>query len=100
MTAALVSISPDDLDKPEACPVARALAHLAAVHQLPALRHLTVSTDARPFAAVTVTESAAELWRAALAAPRFSPAINGPVIHHTTEVFWFGAVVQLSYTTL
>lgn len=102
MTAAIVSITPDDLDAAVDCPAARALTNLGAIHQLPQLIHLYKVTrhDGNTTAYAVVPDHAAEQWRAALGAPPFTDQPQPYSVKHTTErTCWFGLTVRLSYTT-
>lgn len=100
MTAAMLSLTPEDLETLD-CPVTKALANLAAIHRLPRLEHayLIERTDGRTVVNLALPEIAAEPWRRALAAAPFTPIHRQHYSQHTTEVFWFGATVRLSYTT-
>lgn len=97
----VVSIAPDDLDHVEDLPAAKAIGNLAHVHQLPRLEHVyrVDAYDGRTVVLVAVPQAAAECWRAALGAPPFSARSHPTSRQHTTEVFWFGATVRLSYST-
>lgn len=102
MTAAVVSISPDDLDAAEGCAATKALSNLAAIHQLPRLQHVYLVNrpdDGRQIVNVAVPAAVAEVWRAALGAPAFSARTLPTYAAHSTEVFWFGATIRLSYST-
>lgn len=98
----VVSIAPDDLDQVEDLPVARALGNLAQIHQLPRVEHVyrVDRHDGHTIVLIAIPADAAEQWRAALAAPHFQPRQHPTSVQHLTEVFWFGAIVRLSYTTV
>ena len=102
MTATVISVKPDDLDKVEGCPAAVALANLAEVHRIP-IEHAYLATthaaDDPNTLVVTVSHESAEAWRAALGAPSFTAKETAYSTQRTTEVFWFGAKVRLSYST-
>lgn len=98
----VVSINPSDLDDVETVPAAKALGNLRDVHGLPELAGVCVAhreDGATVVVAAVVGEAAAELWRAALAAPKFSERRYPTSSQHITEVIWFGALVRLSFST-
>lgn len=98
----VVSIAPDDLDTVEDLPAAKALANLAAVHQLPRLEHVyrVERRDGRTIVQIALSELAAEAWRSALGAPPYERIQHPTSAQWRTERrCWFGATVRLSYST-
>lgn len=91
-----------DLDESghETFPVFDALRGLAMVHQLPKTQrvHQIQRRDGRILVFVQLSADDGEAWRKALAAPAFEGHRQPLGMQYTTERFWFGATVRLSYS--
>lgn len=84
----------------ETFPVFNALRGLALVHQLPKTQrvHQIQRHDGRVLVFIQVSAADGDVWRAALGAPAFSPQAQPLGTQYTTERYWFGALVRLSYS--
>lgn len=87
-------------DEHETFPVFNALRGLALVHKLPKTQrvHQLQRHDGRTLVFIQVAAEHADLWRDALGAPAFEPHHQPLGEQYTTERFWFGATVRLSYS--
>ena len=94
MTAAVVSVTTDDMNDTHTCPGKTALFHLATIHGLPPF----VSDKWTPSGVyLALTPETAEAWRAAFGAAPYTEHRREHYSQFKTEVFWMNITVRLSY---
>lgn len=75
-----------------------ALGNLVTLHHLPQLQSVYVTrSSGHVVIDIALTDTTAESWRAAVAAPAFAPLPRPHYSHWRTSVLWMGAELRLHY---